>query len=592
MNLNFKNILAGIGGLSVFLLLISVSIFSFADYYVNDESVVVSSSPNIDCVPEVPKKFSYKGEISLDKESIWYSTQKSLKVEDLNFNIVGNTVVIIFANKTEQIINFKTPIGLAYDVSIKSLWITDEEENKIINYRAICEKYDLTIKKEVMSFDVVKGKNLDWITDPFIFDFKLDDFKFSLSDGGTLPQTKVFSISDEKDYSITEVLNKFVDVNKSDKQINQFLNGEIDTKFQASFIDCKDTAGKVVAHLDSFLHQSSTLILKSTAINDDIICTIHNTSLCTWFPTSSIIFPKNDKQTAPTFYDGIGFSLNGFGFFGIGFDSLKGDFSNRWFKFIPGRYDYANNQYGGTWQEVKPFPGVARRDALGFVLNGKGYVAFGADRNNKKLKDVWEYNSESDSWTQKNDFPFTTGGMSDASVFTMNNEAYVIGGKGDGGKSSNNTFVYESVDDNWDKIASFPGEARNSAIAFSIGERAYFGTGKNNSNQDLADFWEYYQGKWTRKIDFSGGPTSGAYSFSIEDKGYLGGGSGRGNRLDGFWQFNPSGNNGHGSWEQMKERTESYMPGNPAVAFVINGKAYVEFPNGSSNGFMAYRPCP
>jgi N-acetylneuraminic acid mutarotase len=67
-----------------------------------------------------------------------------------------------------------------------------------------------------------------------------------------------------------------------------------------------------------------------------------------------------------------------------------------------------------------------------------------------------------------------------------------------------------------------PGLPRSSAVAFSIGQKAYVGTGFDGSHI-LGDFYELDAGEntWT-KMDFPGGCRYEAVAFSIGNLGYLG----------------------------------------------------------------------
>ena len=71
-------------------------------------------------------------------------------------------------------------------------------------------------------------------------------------------------------------------------------------------------------------------------------------------------------------------------------------------------------------------------------------------------------------------------------------------------------MVYAAAD-TWTQKANFgwtgteeKGTARVDAVAFSIGDRGYLGTGYDGSNQK--DFWEYdpINDVWTQMADFGG----------------------------------------------------------------------------------------
>src|SRR5687767_9687022 len=80
----------------------------------------------------------------------------------------------------------------------------------------------------------------------------------------------------------------------------------------------------------------------------------------------------------------------------------------------------------------------------------------------------------------------------------------------------------------WIQKANFGGAVRGGAVGFSVGNKGYIGTGKdNNPYTCLQDFWEWDQttNTWSQKASFGGGIRCYATGFSIGNKGYLGTGS-------------------------------------------------------------------
>ncbi|HEY2348703.1 MAG TPA: hypothetical protein VGH64_06790, partial [Puia sp.] len=94
------------------------------------------------------------------------------------------------------------------------------------------------------------------------------------------------------------------------------------------------------------------------------------------------------------------------------------------------------------------------------------------------------------------------------------------------------------------------------AACFTIGTKAYTGTGLGNPQQ----FWEYdaTTDSWNRKTDSPGDEY--ASGFVINNLGYVAGGSDN-------WSFDPVNN----SWSQVAFFVDVRAGGS---AFVINGKAY------------------
>lgn len=125
----------------------------------------------------------------------------------------------------------------------------------------------------------------------------------------------------------------------------------------------------------------------------------------------------------------------------------------------------------------------ARACAACYSLNGKGYVFGGRNQNNKYLKDIWEYDPQTDSWTQ---------------------------------------------------ITTFPGKGRVNAVMVSDGKDLYVGLGFAGrvyvDSCYLRDFWRYSpaSGKWKRLADFESTNTVKGTPYVVDNKIYVLYSTGRG----------------------------------------------------------------
>lgn len=181
-----------------------------------------------------------------------------------------------------------------------------------------------------------------------------------------------------------------------------------------------------------------------------------------------------------------------------------------------------------TWKFLNGLPGTSANRTAGvtFVANGKGYLGLGAqDYNNFSpmptyLKDLWEYNTATDTWTKKADLP--DSGRTDAAVFTINNKVYVVGGTTGGLTASSDTWEFDPATN-----------------------------------------------KWTEKKSFLPGTLARGVGFSVNGKGYVAGGDIGGTRTNKLYEYNPTSN----TWTEKKAFPEAELLG--AVAFVAGGKAYV-----------------
>jgi N-acetylneuraminic acid mutarotase len=128
----------------------------------------------------------------------------------------------------------------------------------------------------------------------------------------------------------------------------------------------------------------------------------------------------------------------------------------------------------------------------------------------------------------------------------------------------------EELVGNWIELSDFEGVPRTDAVAFSIGNKGYVGTGYDGSDR-LDDFWEYdpVLNNWTRKADFPGAPRNGAVGFGTDTKGYIGTGYDGANRLNDFWEYDPATD----TWVQISDFGGSARYG--AVAFAIGQKGYI-----------------
>jgi hypothetical protein len=147
------------------------------------------------------------------------------------------------------------------------------------------------------------------------------------------------------------------------------------------------------------------------------------------------------------------------------------------------------------------------------------------------------------TWTQKADFGGS--GRYGAVAFSIGNKGYLGTGYLDYSTPTNDFWEYDQAANTWTQKASFSGGARGNAVGFSIGSKGYVGTGATSSlgNGGTNDFWEYdpAANAWVRKANFGGGIRSGAVGFSLGSKGYVGTGTNDGNNYTkDFWEYDPA----------------------------------------------------
>lgn len=211
--------------------------------------------------------------------------------------------------------------------------------------------------------------------------------------------------------------------------------------------------------------------------------------------------------------------------------------------------------------------GLERASASTFSIEKKGYILLGQNQTSAYLKDMWEYDSETDSWSQKANFIGTP--RKQAVSFAWNQKGYVGTGQ-DASGLKNDFFSYNPLTNTWVQIADFPGSARRLAVGFAMGDFAFVGTGDDGVLKN--DFYRYnpVTDSWSQQANFPGTPRSGATGWGIFPCAYIATGEDNTNTYKkDVWEYNYYGN----SWVQ---RADLIGPGRKnAVSFVLENVAYL-----------------
>lgn len=231
------------------------------------------------------------------------------------------------------------------------------------------------------------------------------------------------------------------------------------------------------------------------------------------------------------------------------------------------------------WKQVAAFPGIPRVNAVAATVDDEAYVGLGYNSDlgiynaDAILRDFWKYNPKIDAWTRLADFPASS--TNKCIAFTFGQKIYVgFGFSGD--KFERDIWQYNPESDTWTELpknTSIP--SRSGGVACAGFDYAYFGTGFNTHT--LSDWWQFnsrtYDWKRLKNIPETG--RTMAVAFSLEDRIFVG--TGR------FFQGTLTG--GH-----LKEDLLEYdvqknvwyhrgeMPNGGrenAVSFVVGGKAYI-----------------
>ena len=211
-----------------------------------------------------------------------------------------------------------------------------------------------------------------------------------------------------------------------------------------------------------------------------------------------------------------------------------------------------------------------RTGAIGFAVNGKAYVGAGGGYSGNQLtiykNDFWEYNPAAGNWRQVAPLPMVISafdstvyqlGRFKATAFAVKNTAYAGGGETHGGKQLKDFWKFIppngllDTSGRWELVGFFPGLSRVGAVSFSVGDKAFYGTGYNTYSGYLNDWWEFdpASNSWAAKTTFPGERRSAAFGFALQNHGYLG--TGRGIKLkpnnqgfdpdiyNDFWLYTP-----------------------------------------------------
>jgi hypothetical protein len=264
----------------------------------------------------------------------------------------------------------------------------------------------------------------------------------------------------------------------------------------------------------------------------------------------------------------------------------------------------------GNWTQREDFGGNGRSEAAAFVVGGAGYVTTGLDFTGYTIPgsqdslgeyyDLWQYTPDASidpnkpgNWigspngvqTQLDSFP--GGGRHSAVAFSIGDTGYVGTGY-DGTNYYKDFYGYCTTTNTWTKEADFPGSARYDAVGFALDSMGYITTGFDGSYK--SDCYQYNPktGSWTIVASFPGTKCSEAVAFVSDDTtAYVCTGSNNGNTstCNQLWalEVSPSSPNGI-TWTEKRHisnyDTQSFddlyaMIRQNAVAFVMGNFAYL-----------------
>lgn len=285
-----------------------------------------------------------------------------------------------------------------------------------------------------------------------------------------------------------------------------------------------------------------------------------------------------------------GFEINGQGYIAGGIAVGRQNFRNSMndvFRYTPA---------GGNWDRVADCGVSGRTGPVSFSVNGKGYVGMGYIQTNTSttvyLKDLWEYNPVTNTWTQKADMG--SSGRHSPFSFVIGNFGYV------GCGNSNNAplirfdfWRYDPSTNTWLQKAQLTStQARYGAVGFSIGAKGYVTCGyKSALNGPSKDLMEYdtTANVWTIKASLPAAAPARIYAngFALNGKGYVVGGNDNGPTT--YYSDCYEYNNVTDTWTQ---RTAAPFSLSVSASFVVNNEGYIltgqKNGNAIDNSFIKY----
>lgn len=254
---------------------------------------------------------------------------------------------------------------------------------------------------------------------------------------------------------------------------------------------------------------------------------------------------------------GMGFAVNGKGYYGTGIGK-EGIYYNDFFEFDPSK------EAGSQWTVTDTFPGAPVYGGVGFSIDGIGYAGLGQTKALGPSNTIYAFNPENEAGKKWSIVPnINPAKRVNGSIFIIDDRAYFFGGV------SNSMYVYdferfdpsiEKGDNRWFKISQDFKEDyrkdnltklyRQKAAAFAINGRGYICGGSGSAGIGaMSDVWEYIPfggrdnlGYWTEVASFEGYTRYGACSFAIDGVGYVicgQNGSGLTGYYDDVWEFCP-----------------------------------------------------
>jgi N-acetylneuraminic acid mutarotase len=159
------------------------------------------------------------------------------------------------------------------------------------------------------------------------------------------------------------------------------------------------------------------------------------------------------------------------------------------------------------WHYVTDIPGLPRTQAVSFAIGSKAYIGTGVYQNDMYLEDMWEYDTETGTWTQKANYP--EGKVRGLTAFSVNGKGYAgLGYRRNGtneGEPMNTFYEYEPIGNTWTRIQDYPGplNGNDNHDAFPLNNKVYIASAKEDESGVYLYEYDPNGNRWSKKSTYN-----------------------------------------------------------------------------------------
>lgn len=172
--------------------------------------------------------------------------------------------------------------------------------------------------------------------------------------------------------------------------------------------------------------------------------------------------------------------------------------------------------------------------------------------------------------------PMPGGGRASACACVLNDIAYVFAGRDSAGTYLNDLWQYDPQTDVWTNLGASPMKARVNAVMATHNDKIYAGLGYSalrayNDKAYRHDWWEYTPatGKWQRLTNYPSDNTVAACAFCLDGYIYIMYGCGHVQQNE-VWQYDPASD----QWTQLPEAPDPARRAFGTAGAVVDGLIY------------------